>query len=461
MARIKVTLGNWLWKDYIKITTSISYMSSAIGSLKFPFPLKPDQLSAVESWINKGCRGSVIYSTGTGKTEIAFESARRASLLDTVNKNNIPANTEPYNILFLVPRIVLIEQNIIRLQKYNIPPESIGAFYGEKKNHREITISTYQSTVNNHQLIEDSKMVILDEVHLLSNTAFSFKNLFKVITSNPSRRILGLTATINELDPRYKEIIEIIPPVKKYLIKEAVDDGRLAKPEIITLEVTLTSEEREIYRKTSETIRNISYKLNAYDPSVISKILYQGGMRAKYAKEWFNQVKIRKDLLNSSRRKLDRAVTIIEKHRDEKLMVFSETIESITKLREILITKNIKSEIIHSKIKTKERKLILEKWGTDFFPLLSVHTLEIGFDIPQVGIAIILSNTSNINQIAQRIGRVIRKTAEKKSASIYLVYAKETKDNNILRMVDKAVGTKTNKATRKGTKQTKITDSFK
>lgn len=435
-------------------------MSPAISSLKFPFTLKSDQLAAVESWMNNGCKGSVIYSTGTGKTEIAFESARRACLKDTAANKYGTFNVNTYNILFLVPRIVLIEQNMTRLQKYNIPVESIGAFYGEKKNHKEITISTYQSTVNNHKLIEDAKMVILDEVHLLSNTAFSFKNLFRIITSNPNRRILGLTATINELDTRYKEIIEIIPPVKKYLIKEAVDDGRLAKPEIITIDVTLTSEEREIYKKTSEMIRNLSYKLNAYDPGVISKILYQGGMRSKYAKEWFNQVKIRKDLLNSSKRKLDRAVTIIEKHKNEKLMVFSETIESITKLREILITKNIGSEIIHSKIRTKERKSILEKWGIEFFPLLSVHTLEIGFDIPQVGIAIILSNTSNINQIAQRIGRVIRKTEEKNSASIYVIYAKETKDNNILRMVDKAVGNKSNKAIRAGTKQTKITDSF-
>ena len=436
-------------------------MSPAISSLRFPFALKSDQIAAVESWINNGCKGSVIYSTGTGKTEIAFESARRACIKDTRSKMDSTADVNRYNILFLVPRIVLIEQNFTRLQKYNIPVESIGAFYGEKKNHNEITISTYQSTVNNHKLIEDAKMVILDEVHLLSNTAFSFKNLFKVITSNPNRRILGLTATINELDSRYKEIIDIIPPVKKYLIKEAVDDGRLAKPEIITIDVTLTSDEREIYRKTSEMIRNLSYKLNAYDPGIISKILYQGGMRAKYAKEWFNQVKIRKDLLNSSKRKLDKAVTIIEKHRNEKLMIFSETIESITKLREILTTKNIESEIIHSNIKAKERKSILEKWGTEFFPLLSVHTLEIGFDIPQVGIAIILSNTSNINQIAQRIGRVIRKTEEKNSASIYVIYAKETKDNNILRMVDKAVGNKSSKAIRKGTKQTKITDSFK
>lgn len=443
-----------------KIRTSILCMSPAIISLKFPFLLKPDQTDAVESWIKNGCKGSVIYSTGTGKTEIAFESARRACLIDLNSKNGRNHGERTYNILFLVPRIVLIEQNIIRLQKYGIPIEHVGAFYGEKKNHKEITISTYQSTVNNHQLIKDARMVILDEVHLLSNTAFSFKNLFKIITANPDRKVLGLTATINELDPRYKEIIDIIPPVKKYLIKEAVDDGRLAKPNIITIDVTLTSEERDVYKKTSELIRNLSYKLNAYDPGIVSKVLYQGGMRAKYAKEWFNQVRIRKDLLNSSKRKLESAVTIIEKHRNEKLMVFSETVESITKLQEILASKNIESEIIHSKIRTKERKSILEKWGSEFFPLLSVHTLEIGFDIPQVGVAIILSNTSNINQIAQRIGRVIRKTKEKDSASIYVIYVKETKDNNILRMVDKAVGNKSNKAIRKGTKQTKITDSF-
>jgi superfamily II DNA or RNA helicase len=435
-------------------------MSPAIFSLKFPFALKPDQVAAVDSWIKNGYRGSIIYSTGTGKTEIAYESARRACL-EVINESQVKDDFKSsFNILFLVPRIVLIEQNVNRLLRYNIPKEYVGTYYGERKDQKEITISTYQSAINNYSLIEQAKLVILDEVHLLSNTAFSFKKLFKIITSDPRRKILGLTATINELDPKYKEIIEIIPPVKRYLIKEAVDDGRLAKPEIVSIEVSLTNEEKEIYKKTSESIRNISYKLNAYDPAVISRILYQGGMRSKYAKEWFNQVRLRKDLLNSSKLKLSKAVSIIQKHNNEKIMVFSETIDSIITLQEILNKNDIRSEIIHSKIKTKDRKIILEKWGEDFYPLLSVHTLEIGFDIPQVRIAIILSNTSNINQIAQRIGRVIRKTEEKDSAWIYLIYAKETRDNNILRMVDKAVGKKSSKIIRTGTKQTRITDKF-
>ncbi len=42
-------------------------------------------------------------------------------------------------------------------------------------------------------------MIILDEVHFISNTAFSYTKLFKIIKEDPNKMILGLTATINEL----------------------------------------------------------------------------------------------------------------------------------------------------------------------------------------------------------------------------------------------------------------------
>ncbi len=53
---------------------------AAISYLKFPFYLKKDRLEAVDAWISNGLRGSVIYSSsGTGKTEIAFECARKGA----------------------------------------------------------------------------------------------------------------------------------------------------------------------------------------------------------------------------------------------------------------------------------------------------------------------------------------------------------------------------------------------
>jgi len=53
----------------------------AISDLKFPFVPKKNQLEAIDAWLEKGCRGSAIYSTGTGRTGIAFECARRAPCL--------------------------------------------------------------------------------------------------------------------------------------------------------------------------------------------------------------------------------------------------------------------------------------------------------------------------------------------------------------------------------------------
>lgn len=86
----------------------------------------------------------------------------------------------------------------------------------------------------------------------------------------------------------------------------------------------------------------------------------------------------------------------------------------------ILFEQNhIPAETVHNQIRTKERKILLDQRRKEYFPLLSVHTLEkIGYVqyIPQVAIAITISITSNIDQIIQRIGRVIRKVQGKDRA---------------------------------------------
>ena len=55
-----------------------------ISQLKFPFNLKDDQTDAVNVWMDNNCRGTILYSTGTGKTEISFECARK--LVETYKK---------------------------------------------------------------------------------------------------------------------------------------------------------------------------------------------------------------------------------------------------------------------------------------------------------------------------------------------------------------------------------------
>ena len=387
-------------------------------------------MEAVKAWVDKGCRGSVIFSTGTGKTEIAFECARWAAKL---------SGQDRFTILFLVPRIVLIEQNVRRLRRYGISDDHIGIYYGERKDIREITISTYQSAINNHNLIRSARMVILDEVHLVSESAVAFDSIFDIIVEDSRKAILGLTATINEKDPKYQTILTVAPPVKKYMIKDAVTDGRLAKPIVKPVEVSFTPEEQKNYDNASTAIKDISRKLQAYDPVRMTKILMHGGSRASMAKIWFAHVRKRKELLSATKQKLLKAAELVKRHAGERIMIFSETIDSIQQLKAMLEANGIPAQTIHNGIKPKERKQILESWGKDYFPLLSVHTLEIGYDVPQVGIAMIIASTSNMNQVAQRIGRVVRKVDGKDQALVYVVYVSGTKDDNVLKVVRASV----------------------
>jgi superfamily II DNA or RNA helicase len=434
-------------------TSTVS--SSAISSLRFPFKLTKDQLEAVDAWVSNGYKGSIIYSTGTGKTEIAFECAKRASaeaivhtknnnVLSTHDNNNNAINNNPFNLLFLVPRIILVEQNINRLVKYGIPTYRIGAYFGECKEAREITISTYQSVINSLDLIYNSNMIVFDEVHLISDTAATLRKIFDAVmaaTADSKKKLLllGLTATIDEEDPKYNTILSLLPPVKKYMIKDAVKDKRLAQPIVIPIKVNLTHNEKKIYDECSAKIRNISGYLNTSDPKSLSSLLRKGGHTAGLVRAWFANVKNRKNLINCAENKILAAVGIIAtKHTSERIMVFSETIESIQKLKEMLQNKGIESKMIDSKLKSKERQKILSDWGKEFFPLLSVHTLEIGYDVPEVRVAIILATTSNMNQIVQRIGRIVRKTEGKDTALIYAIYLSHTHDVSTLEMIRQA-----------------------
>jgi superfamily II DNA or RNA helicase len=100
--------------------------------------------------------------------------------------------------IFLVPRIVLVEQNVKRLLNYGLLKDSVGVYYGERKDVKEITMSTYQSVIDNFDLIRNGTMIVLYEIHLLSDTVAEFDRIFDIILEDPKKAILGLTTALNE-----------------------------------------------------------------------------------------------------------------------------------------------------------------------------------------------------------------------------------------------------------------------
>jgi superfamily II DNA or RNA helicase len=348
----------------------------------------------------------------------------------------------------MVPRIILIEQNIRRLVAYGIPNDKIGAYFGERKQIREITICTYQSIIRNLDIIRRSNMVIFDEIHLIRDTAKIFSKIFDVVIEDHKKAILGLTATLDEKDLyKYNTILTLLPPVKRYPIKNAVDDKRLAKPIVIPLKVNLTEKEQNDYDTYSTKIKKISNRFKKYDAESMTGLLRKGGFVSGMAKAWFLNIRKRKLLLSCAENKLLSALNLItKKFPNEKIMIFSETIDSISKLKDMLELEGTKAMIIDSNTNSRKRQSIMNQWGREFYPLLSVHTLEIGFDIPQVRIEIILATTSNMNQVIQRIGRVIRKQEGKDLALIYVIYVSDTKDDKIHDIFKKAITTTSTKS---------------
>src|SRR5581483_3053239 len=292
---------------------------SAISKLKFPFHLKGHQLEAVDAWISSGLRGSIIYSSGTGKTEIAFECARRAADITSISSSSSRLNC-PMVILLLVPRIILIAQYLKRLSSYGIPIDKIGVYFGERKKIREITISTYQSVTYNPDLIRRSKMIIFDEVHLVSDTSKVLRKVFDIAVEDTNKALLGLTATIDEQESRYNTIITVIPPVKKYMLKEAIEDKRLAKPVVIPMQVKFTEKEQKLYDTYSTKIKNISTRFKRYDATSMSLLLRKGGFVGGLARAWFLNVRKRRVLLSCAENKMSAAVNlIVKKHQNEKI----------------------------------------------------------------------------------------------------------------------------------------------
>lgn len=418
----------------------------AIASLRFPFELKPDQVKAAKAWMESGCRGSVIYGSGTGKTEIAWECARRAAAAAAADGGE---RSGRFNILLLVPRVVLVEQNVRRLARYGIAPEKVGRFFGEGKEVREITVGTYHSATANPHVVRQADMVIFDEVHLASNTARAFSRIFDIATAaagspggstnKKKKALLGLTATIDEQDPRNSTIMSVLPPVRKYLIGDAVADGRLARPVVVPIRAELTKKEQKAYDDSTVKIRRISARFKRYDLHSMAELLSAGGFPSWQARAWLINVRKRKRLLASADNKLAAAVGLVKKHEGQRVMVFSETLESVRKLRHLLAEERIESRLIDSSMPSFRRQKILSQWGSRFYPLLSVHTLEIGYDVPEVAVEIILASTSNMNQVVQRIGRVVRKAEGKDQALVYVAYVSGTKDDGLLAAFQKAV----------------------
>ena len=335
------------------------------------------------------------------------------------------------NILFIAPRITLVEQTAERMEGYGL---TVGKYYSEEKDlEKNITISTYQSISKMSYIVENFDLIIFDEVHLSSDYAETYSQIMKS-GAEKGLHMLCLTATIDKNNhERYGTILETCPVIDEIKLNTAIKKDYLSKVEVEDHSINLSPETQRLYTEYSENIRSLSDSLGTSNPREIQMLLKRG---VREAGMWFKNVQARKLLTEYNEEKVSKVYDLIKSFNGEQTIVFCERVQTLELLKERM---GDCFDFITAKTGKKKRKEILENFGKTFHVIGTVHTLDLGYDVPNIRHGIVVASNKNETTIVQRIGRVVRKAEGKTMSKIYVVYARGTHESDLYGRIKKAI----------------------
>ena len=117
---------------------------------------------------------------------------------------------------------------------------------------------------------------------------------------------------------------------------------------------------------------------------------------------------------------------------EDRVLVFCERIEQAEALYSAAVREfGSRTGLYHSKLIPSARRRILEEFRTRKTRILiSCKALDEGIDVPDANIGIVVSSTSVSRQRIQRMGRIIRKASDKKAATLYYLYIRESTEDS-------------------------------
>jgi superfamily II DNA or RNA helicase len=362
--------------------------------------LRPYQEEAYEAWLMKGRRGIIIAPTGTGKTVIACHAI-------------MAANT-PTLIITPRERILKMWQESLKV-KFNLEAT---AFYDREKVLSNLTISIYNSVALHPWILDHFKMVILDEVHHVAAETFS-QILFRL----EGKDVMALTATLKREDGRHNEVAARLPVVYCLDLATAIKNGYVSPIEIYPVSAPLTEVESRLYRDVEHKIMRVRSELEAAKATGSSNTRWL----EIQLKKLLNR---RRQLLSRIPSKKRKVLELVKACSEDRVIVFSESIDSIEELKNYLVENGVTAETYHSGKPEKVRDAIFAGWGKEFKVLLAVRALDEGIDVPEVATGIIIASGKSTRQLVQRQGRLMR-PVEGKTAKLYVVYAESTYEYGI------------------------------
>ncbi len=369
---------------------------------------RPYQHEALTAWIAEGCRGVVVLPTGSGKTVLGALAIAEAGL----------------ETLVVVPTIDLLAQWRAALARaLGYETGAIGIYGGGAREIQPITIVTYESAQLHPELGRRFGLLIFDECHHLP--APSYRQIAEGAFT-PLR--LGLSATPERADQEHLALERLIgPEVYRRQPEELSRANYLAGYDEEQLLVALDPEERTRYEAARAAYRRFiaQRRLAIRTPADFQRKIIWASARDPEARAAMLAWREARGLALNAPAKLRLLEEIFARHRDERVLVFSEYNSVVD-----AVARRFCIPEITYKTPAEERRLTLERFRAgQYTKLVSGRVLNEGVDIPDCAVAVIVSGNSTRREYVQRLGRVLRPKATR--AVLYELITAETTEERV------------------------------
>jgi superfamily II DNA or RNA helicase len=322
------------------------------------FELRPYQKNIIEDTTNAS--GSVLIEapTGSGKSVIANEIAKRE-----VEKGG--------KVLIVAPKIILLEQ--LKETFEELSPQIIHGAKDYNTNH-SVFISTIQ-TAHKRDLGFEPTMILIDEVHF----GFSGKMIDQLL-EDFNGRLIGLSAT--PYDEKGEALQGFDLHINKYNLRYMLENKYLLHP--------------KCYAPLKVDLSHISTVGVDYNQSELD--------------DAFNNLESISQIVESTKE-------IIQQRKAS--LVFCINIAHSEAMAKAYTDAGIPTKAIHSKLTKEEQKSILNEFKSGSLKMLAnPMMLTTGFDHPITDTIVMARATKSQNLYRQMVGRALRLSKGKEDAVI-------------------------------------------
>lgn len=346
-----------------------------------PFLIRDYQQKAAERWYQgghpSGGHGVVVLPCGAGKTIVSIAA------MGMVKQNTLILATNGAAVNQWVREI---------LDKTGLSPDQVGAYTGDSKEIRPITVATYQiltwraskdAPFAHLHLFRDRNwgLLIYDEVHLLPAPVFG------ATAELQGRRRLGLTATLVREDGREGDVFSLVGPKRFDMAWQALEEkGFIAEARCHEVRVGFQQRDALAYERARD------------------------GEKFRLASENPAKIKV-----------LDR---LLSKHKDDNVLIIGTYVDQLKEISRVT-----RAPLITGETPGLMRDQLFERFRKgDLKRLVVSKVANFSIDLPDANVAIQVSGSFGSRQEeAQRLGRVLRpkKTG---GAFFYTLVTRDTKE---------------------------------